>query len=263
MTPSLDRAALERVLARAVELHVGTDGNALDGDGVSEARILEIAREVGLPATAVRQALAEERARVLPAEPAGFWDRMLGVPQARASRALPGRPADLLGTLEALLTRGESLLVARRFPERLILTPKSGMLDLLSRALDFSGHGYLLAATSEVTAAVTAIDATHTHVVIASDATAARTRRLRAVAIATALGVVLGAPIDILAGMIVAAPLTGALFAGLAFLVARRSWQQYLQRLQMALERQLDRLEYPQPKHAAARLLDAIAPPRR
>jgi len=55
----LPRTALERVLARAAELQTTTSES---GETISEARLLEIAREVGLDVQHVRQAIAEERA---------------------------------------------------------------------------------------------------------------------------------------------------------------------------------------------------------
>jgi len=57
----LDRAALERVLARAMELHVRSDTGSDAGseaDELSESRVLDIAREVGIAPEAVRQASA-------------------------------------------------------------------------------------------------------------------------------------------------------------------------------------------------------------
>jgi len=57
----LDRSALERVLARAAELQAAE----LDpGEYISEERLLEIAKEVGLAPHHMRQALAEERTLV-------------------------------------------------------------------------------------------------------------------------------------------------------------------------------------------------------
>ena len=58
--PVLPRVALERVLARATELQsAGADAP----EAISESRLLEVAREVGIDTNHVRQALAEERAR--------------------------------------------------------------------------------------------------------------------------------------------------------------------------------------------------------
>ncbi|MEI6741233.1 MAG: hypothetical protein WCK74_13070, partial [Gemmatimonadaceae bacterium] len=57
---ALSRQALERVLARAVELQATS---ATESDGITTERLLEIAREVGIDTASVRQALAEEQSR--------------------------------------------------------------------------------------------------------------------------------------------------------------------------------------------------------
>ncbi len=57
---TIARSDLERVLARASELQ-GTDGES--PEAISESRLVEIAREVGLDPNHVRQAMAEQRAR--------------------------------------------------------------------------------------------------------------------------------------------------------------------------------------------------------
>ena len=58
--PAIPRDALERVLARATELQ-GVSGEP--SEAISESRLMEVAREVGIDAQHLRQALAEERAR--------------------------------------------------------------------------------------------------------------------------------------------------------------------------------------------------------
>ena len=58
----LDRAALERVLARATELQARL---ADAPDELTEKELLELGTEVGIPAEHLRQALAEEREPLL------------------------------------------------------------------------------------------------------------------------------------------------------------------------------------------------------
>ena len=72
---TLDRAAMERVLARASELSSG----ASDGpDGMTEAQLIEIGKEVGLSPATLQQALAEERTRVVLSEEMGLEARVMG-----------------------------------------------------------------------------------------------------------------------------------------------------------------------------------------
>ena len=56
----LDRASLERVLARAAELQ-GTSGDPVEE--FTEEQLLDLGKEVGLSPQNLRQALAEERTR--------------------------------------------------------------------------------------------------------------------------------------------------------------------------------------------------------
>ena len=72
---SLDRAALERVLARAAELQ-GSDADP--SDALTEQQVLDIAREVGIAPEALRVALAEERTRVSLPQESGLAARIAG-----------------------------------------------------------------------------------------------------------------------------------------------------------------------------------------
>src|SRR3954465_12435710 len=56
----LDRASLERVLARAAQLQ-GATGDASEADQFTEEQLIELGKEVGLSPQHLRQALAEER----------------------------------------------------------------------------------------------------------------------------------------------------------------------------------------------------------
>ena len=60
------RAALERVLARAAELQNASGDDTERPETLTEAQIEELGKEVGLSAQHLRQALAEERARIQP-----------------------------------------------------------------------------------------------------------------------------------------------------------------------------------------------------
>src|SRR6187402_351912 len=90
---ALDRAALERVLARASELQAGT-GDA--GESMTEEQLIELGKEVGLPAEHVRQAIAEEQTRVAVAEPEGRGSGVFGPTTAWAQRVVTGTQTDVL-----------------------------------------------------------------------------------------------------------------------------------------------------------------------
>ena len=87
MTP-LDRAAMERVLARAAELQASSSDASDVPEAMTEAQLIELGKEVGLSAEHLRQAMAEERTRVvLPADERGVAVSLIGISRARASRA--------------------------------------------------------------------------------------------------------------------------------------------------------------------------------
>jgi len=171
--PTIARAALERVLARATELQAS---NTEAPEGISEARLVEIGREVGIPAEHLRLALAEERSRspYAEAEHGPLLDG-LGVVQISAQRSVPGKPADLLANIDAWMKREEGLDSNRRLPNRLSWAPRNGPLSFIYNAMGRSGRSLELVRTDEVSATVTAIDAART--VVRFDADLTRLRR--------------------------------------------------------------------------------------
>ena len=95
LTRRVDRAALERVLARAAELQTGSGEGSDPGDALTESQVVDLAKEVGLSPIHVRQALAEERTRVaVVPDDTGIAASVLGVGRVRASRVVPGTPRE-------------------------------------------------------------------------------------------------------------------------------------------------------------------------
>ena len=255
---TLDRAALERVLARAMELHVRTDGS--DGDDqLSEARVLDIAREVGISPDAVRQAMAEERARSPLASTQREGDPLLGDPTVSAARVLAGAPAELLGTLEALLTRDETLGVIRRFSDRLVLEPRQGLVDQLARGMDFGGKGYYLSRAREVVVNVGGVDAGRTHVALAADLRPARSKRLAIPVVLVVLGALGGAPLTVLTLYPWLAVVPPLVLGWLGWQWARSSWRALRRQALVSMERVLDRVEYPRKPSSAQQLIEGLA----
>jgi hypothetical protein len=100
----LDRAALERVLARATELQARL---ADTPDELTEKELLELGNEVGISADHLRQALAEERTRVVLPEETGVVGSWFGSTMAGASRVVRGKPAEVLATIDQWMQRQE------------------------------------------------------------------------------------------------------------------------------------------------------------
>jgi len=258
----LDRAALERVLARAMELHVRSDTGSDAGseaDELSESRVLDIAREVGIAPEAVRQAIAEERARAPLAAAQRESDQLLGDPTVSTARVLRGSPAELLGRMEALLTRDETLGVMRRFPDRLVLEPRQGLMDQLARSVDFGGKGYYLSRAGEVVVSVGAVDGTRTHVALAADLRSARSKRLATPIVLVALGLLGSAPLLILTVFPWLAIIPPLVLGWIGWRLARSSWRAMRRQASVSLERLLDKLEYPDKSSPTQQLIDGIA----
>jgi hypothetical protein len=153
----LSRVALERVLARASELQSTTQVDA--SDAISESRLLEIAKEVGLDADHVRQAIAEERAQLpMTDSSAGPVLSALGVARLGAQRTVSGTPAELLTRLEALLPKQELLLLVRRAGDRIILEPRRDPLGNLFRAMGAGGRRFDLVRADTLVVSATAVD---------------------------------------------------------------------------------------------------------
>ncbi|MHB1311341.1 MAG: hypothetical protein ACYC3L_04915 [Gemmatimonadaceae bacterium] len=254
----LDRAALERVLARAMELHVRSDtGDA--ADELSESRVLDIAREVGIAPEAVRQAIAEERARAPLAAAQRESDQLLGDPTVSTARVLRGGPAELLGRMEALLTRDETLGVMRRFPDRLVMEPRRGLMDQLARSVDFGGKGYYLSRASEVVVSVGAVDGTRTHVALAADLRPARSKRLATPIVLVAIGLLGSAPLVVFTVFPWLAIIPPVVLGWIGWQWARSSWRAMRRQAAVSLERLLDKLEYPDKPSPTQQLIDGIA----
>lgn len=246
--PVLSRTALERVLARAAELQAQTGD---DDPGLSEAQLVEIAGEVGLSATNVRQAIAEERAHLDLPDETGPVHAMLGAAVVQAARVVPGDAPATLIAIDEWMRRTESLQVKRRFPDQLSWEPRQDFVATIRRALRVGGRGFHLAGTTEVRAVAVSVGSHRTRVQLVADCSGARARRATAAILAVAAGILVGVPAFWLAtnaGLAIAAAL--ALLPALALpmtavSLARRAHHAQMIRAHVVLEQALDRLEYP------------------
>ncbi len=255
----LTRPALERVLARAAELH--TQDGSDDGAPMTEAQLLELGKEVGLSADALRQALAEERAQSpLPAA-GGVTAFFTGTRYASASRTVPGTPAQVLGALDAMMQRQEQLIVKRRFVDQLVWESRKDLLASLRRGLALDGHRYDLARATDVSGIVVAVGSTKTHVRLVADFRDDRETRSK-VAVGGSIGgaVALGVPLAVMSVTPVLVVVPPLLVAAIIVSAVRRSYRTSTQRAQVALEQALDHLEFGsgKPVTAGAQLLDAL-----
>jgi hypothetical protein len=251
----LDRAALERVLARAAELQAESGEPA---EALSEQQILELGTEVGLSAQHLRQALAEERTRLGGQPPgSGLLAHLIGAAAVSSTRTVRGAPAATLAQLDDWMQREECLRVKRHFPDRIVWEARQGFFDTVRRGLNVGGRGYVLSRAHDVSATVVPVDGERVLVRLDADFRSHRSAVAGQGATLVGLGAV-SSGAAVLLGVMLPVALVPAVAAGaIGYFQARTRQARTLARAQLALEQVLDRLErgeLPRPS-----LLGAIA----
>jgi hypothetical protein len=236
---AIDRAAVERVLARALELQAGSTSDGTDQ--LSEAQLLDLAKEVGLDSVHLRQALAEERTRVAVPDERGALAWLYGGSVVSAQRTVSGTPAQVLKALDDWMQRQESLRVKRYFTERIVWEADNGIAGTVRRVV--SGRGQALARANDVSATVIALDATR--VVVRLDAQLAGHRNSMAQVNAGLAGasVVAGGVLAALSFPVLAVVAPAAVLVPAVWGAVRSAHTRAVERAQLALEQVLDRLE--------------------
>lgn len=247
----IPRTALERVLARASELQTTTTDGV---ESVSEERLLEIAKEVGLDLAHVRQAIAEERARLPMSETeSGPMLDSLGPASVGAQRTVPGTPDDILRRLDSWMPRMESLSTRRRLGDRQSWEPRRDPFGNFLRSFGVGGRRFDLVRVDQVTASVTAIDSARS--VIRFDADIAGMRRMQRNQVVGLIGLlgllyaVVAVPVVFLVGAGVGTGILAGVtaFAGGAgfftWRALRRAYRNAVDRMHLRLEQLLDELE--------------------
>jgi hypothetical protein len=250
--PPLDRTAIERVLARASELQAANANNDQTGL-LTEAELIEIGKEAGISRETLTQALAEERSRVAVREEQGFIASITGPAIATASRAVRGKPEEILAAVDSWMQREECLRVQRRFPDRVTWEPQSGFIGTLKRNLNMSGRGYHLMRASQVAATIIPVDADRVLVRLDADMSEVRNARVR-VGFGTLVAGILGSGIIAVVGSIAVTPDAFMLLGGAAAVPTLagaaigyqvgKGHREVVMRAQLALEQTLDRLEF-------------------
>jgi hypothetical protein len=240
--PALDRAALERVLARAAELQSRDTGEL--GATLTDDQILELGKEVGLAPDALRQAIAEERGKVVLPDERGAIGSWFGAATISASRIVPGTIDAVLEAIDTAMRGNLPFDISRRFPDRMQWTPRRGFFDLMRSQLSRSAEGADLRFADEVAASVVSVNEQRVHVRLDAMLDAARHRAVSQAATAAAGGGVLAFMVAITgAGLPFAIPVFAAGTAGGAYF-ARDRYRRMAIRVGVALEQLLDRLEF-------------------
>jgi hypothetical protein len=269
------RGALERVLARAAELQ-GASGEDSDVDALTEAQVLELGKEVGLSPEHLRQALAEERARIEPlnvgGSGAGLAFELFGPDAVGAQRVVRGRPERILAALDRWTQKEEGLRVKRQRTDVITWEPMRGVIGSLRRM--FGAGDFALTRADEVTATVVAVDDEFTLVRLHVSFRALRS----AMGSRTAFGALFGAAIS--GGVVVVvssislaiapvvwvplAMVPAILASSGSYYSARRTQRHVVQRALLALEQVLDRLERGDAERPSLlRMIESALPPPR
>jgi hypothetical protein len=243
-TSRIDRPALERIIRRAAELQAG----ARDiGDGLTEQDLLELGHEVGIPGAYLQQALLEEQTRTVALTEPGVGAWLAGPRQILTQRSISGESDRLQAALNHWMTQGELLTVKRRFPDRTSWEARQDVFSSLKRELKVGGRPYRLARAKEIVGRVTRLEDGRAHVQLLADLSNTRRSHLAGGAtlgglgaVATAVGLTLGVALPV-------ALIPLGLGALLGTMVARRRYSQ-VERVHVALEQVLDRLEHEEVK---------------
>jgi hypothetical protein len=253
--PALDRAALERVLARAAELQSRDSGEI--GTMLTDDQILELGREVGLAPDAIRQAIAEERGKVVVPDERGAIGSWFGAATISAARIIPGTVGSALEAIDTAMRGNLPFDISRRFPDRMQWTPKRGFFDLMRSQLSTKAEGADLRFAEEVAASVVAVNEQRVHVRLDAMLAAARRQAVSQSATAAVGGAFLAFMVGITgAGIPLAIPVFAAGTAAGA-LYARDRYRRMAVRVGVALEQLLDRLEFGPARHKGG-LIDKL-----
>lgn len=261
----LDRAALERVLARATELQAKL---ADTPDELTESQVLDLANEVGISSDHMRQALAEERTRVVVPEETGVVGSWFGSTVAAASRVVPGTPAEVLSQVDSWMQRQELLRVRRRIGDRLTWEARRDFMGSMQASFNLGGRAYALTPANEVGATVVPVDASRVLVRLDADFAPSRVRSVRWAGATAGLGITSGASVVALASMsaepgaLVIGAVVGSVWTGIAGLIAAavaRAQRKKVERGQLALDQILDRLEHGEMRAARSPLMDFLS----
>ena len=121
---------LEAIIRRAVEIQSASGGDEVEG--IPEAEVVRIGKELGIDAATVRRAMVDVRGRP-PAE-RGALAGLMGPKTVRAARIVR-RPATSVGMLvEEYLVTSEYMVVQRRLPDRTRYVRGTGVAAAVGRA---------------------------------------------------------------------------------------------------------------------------------
>lgn len=239
--PVLHRAALERVLQRAAELQAASTEVP---ETLTEDELVSLGAEVGISSAALKQALVEERMRIVLPEERGAQAALWGPASFVATRVVSGTPREVLSKLHRMMDEGENLRELRRFPDRVVWGPRGGFAGTVRALTRLDGRGFPLARADEVSAVAVAADSGRVHVRLEATLRARRNSAAQASGIGIFGGTTTAIVFGLLNIMLPVAVLAGVAVAAGAAVSSRSSYRRDASLAQLALEQILDRLEF-------------------
>jgi hypothetical protein len=234
----IQREALDRIIQRAAELQAGAHDI---GEGLTEAELLALGQDVGIPARYLRQAMLEERTRS-PEGRGGLVRWLFGPGRLSAQRVVAGEPAVVERALGTWMQQEELLQVKRRYPDHTTWEPKVGAFASIQRALGSGGRRFALTRAAEIAGQVTALEAGFCHVQLSADVRNVRRQRLGGAGLLLGMGGA-GTAALLAMGVLAPIPLLPVLVFGGAAVATVRSHRPQHEQIQIGLEQVLDRLE--------------------
>ena len=242
MSDLIDRKALERIVRRAAELQAGS---AEIGEGLTSQEVLALGKDVGIPDRYLRQAMLEEQTRTTPEVATGTWAWLTGPRSIIAHRVVPGDRASVERALSRWMTDEALLQPKRHYPDRTSWEPKAGAFASIQRALA-GKRRYSLAQAEEITAQVVQLEPGFCLVRLEADIKRQRANRISGATVLAVVGwamtgaTALIAPPLALAQALMLVPAVGLTVGGA---MVARTYRSANERVQVALEQVLDRLE--------------------
>jgi hypothetical protein len=233
------REALERIIQRAAELQAGERDI---GEGLTEADLLALGQDVGIPARYLRQALLEERTRPQAEERGGLIGWLVGPERLSAQRVVAGESADVQRALDTWMQQEELLQVKRRYPDYTTWEPKVGAFASIQRALGAGGRRFALARAAEVAGRVTPLETRFCHVQLFADVRNIRTQRVAAAGAVAGVGTI-ATGLLLTLGVLAPFPYVPLLVLAPVAVGTLRSHRAHHGQIQIGLEQVLDRLE--------------------
>jgi hypothetical protein len=211
----ISRPQLEAVIRRAAELYAAETAS---DDGISEAELIRIASELGLPPRLVRQALYETPRTT--AEPS-LLDRLCGPGEVSVARVVPNEAELTRKRLEEYLVTREYFQVTRRQPGQAWFIPADDLVSRIVRSLSRPARRFHIPRARGIALAVNPLEEGRAHVRLDLNYGSVRKEIVvmggvvGGLPVGLALGGVLAATVDAVVGPIGAAGVFATMGAGM------------------------------------------------